>query len=214
MSLFPFVLSYPRSGMNWLRHCVETMSGLKTPGPDHGLVGTKEFAFCRLHYIKLDAEAQKVTPRNTHWNGLCLMLRNYRENYVRTPRWTFTSLREGKFRSFANNIIFFEHYAGPKLVIRYEDHIQGFEEAMRFMTWAGIPYTPLDPSQYEAESERSKQWYRQDKRKYYRRTPNREITDQVRRDSKQALLKTLGPRLFEKYFSVYNAPGEPLKRAA
>ena len=214
MCRFPFVLSYPRSGMNWLRHCVETMSGLKTPGPDHGLVDATDFAFCRLHYINLAAKTQKVTPRNNHWNGLCLLLRNHRENYVRTPRWTYTSLRSWKFRFYANNILYFERYEGPKLVIRYEDHIGGFEESMRFMTWAEIPFTPIDPLQYEAEAEKSRQWYRQDTKKYYRRTPNREITDTVLQRAKQILLSKLGPQLFDKYLGVYEQPEESLKRAA
>ncbi len=200
--------------MNWLRHCVETMSGLKTPGPDHGLIEGQEFAFCRLHYVNLGAKTHKVTPRNNHWDGLCLLLRNYCENYVRTPRWTYTSLRSRKFRFYATNILFFERYEGPKLLVRYEDHIGGFEESMRFMTWAGVPYTPLDPSQYEVEAAKSKQWYRQDKTQYYRRTPNREITDRVRQDSKQTLLRILGPQLFDKYLGVYEHPQESRNRAA
>ena len=215
MDDLPLVLSYPRSGMNWLRHCVERMSGRNTPGPNLGLVESEEYAFCRLHNIRRGQ--RKASPRGASWNRVCLILRDYRESYVRTPllqRRRFTTCKNWNYTSYAHNILYFEQYTGPKLLIRYEDHVGAFTESIRFLFWADIPHTVLTDDDYAAEVRHSKQYYSNEHRKYYRRTPRREITDQVKQASKEALVRILGDELFDKYLSCYDDNTAALRAAA
>ena len=214
MSPMSLVLSYPRSGMNWLRHCVETMSGRLTPGPHLGLLDTDQYAFCRLHNIKRGQA--KANPRGASWNRVCLILRDYRENYVRTPyfqRSKFTTIKKWNFTSYAENILYFNQYPGPKLLLRYESHVKGFDDSIQFLEWAEIPHQPLAASQLQAEVQRSKGQYRKDQNKYYRRIPNRQITPETAAAARQSLVKILGESMFAKYLGCYDRP-LPASKAA
>ena len=211
----PLVLSYPRSGMNWLRHCVERMSGLRTPGPDLGLVDSETYAFCRIHNILRGQH--KASPRGSSWEKVCLILRDYRENYVRTPllqRRRYTTWKAWNYTSYAENIRYFDQFDGPKLLVRYEDHAGGFGETIRFLDWAGIECTALTDDDLAEEVTRSKQCYNSQHKKYYRRTPQREITDEVKRASKASLFNILGDDLFDKYLGCYDDSPQPVRSAA
>ena len=214
MAALPLVLSYPRSGMNWLRYCVERMSGRPTPGPDLGLVPPGDFVFCRLHDTWQGTRT--ATWRGARWDRVCLIVRDYRESYVRTPflqRRRYTTFKKRTFAAYAENIRYFDQFPGDKLLLRYETHIKGFEASMRFMEWAGIDYTPLPESAFKDETEQSRRCYQRDQNWYYWRIRNRNITPGIERASRQAVVKILGPDLFEKYLASYDQPAEKLKRA-
>src|SRR5947209_19868048 len=47
----PLVLSFQRSGLNWIRHCAEHFTGRPTPGRTH-LVAEGEVLFHRTHDVR------------------------------------------------------------------------------------------------------------------------------------------------------------------
>lgn len=118
----PLLASYSRSGTNWLRYIIETISGQPTPGQ------------VRVHYgvnFIID-RAHKAYPVMDRYPQVILLLRDYRECLIRHHQalWhkahdAASFLRdESVFQRpnwYIRNVAAFDKFAGPKLLIYYED---------------------------------------------------------------------------------------------
>jgi hypothetical protein len=69
----PFLVSYPRSGLNLIRYFLETVSGQPTPGQVRNKSGTN-FIIDRTHY---------GYERMKQYEKVILLLRNYKECIIR-----------------------------------------------------------------------------------------------------------------------------------
>ena len=166
-----YVISAPRSGLNWLRYCVEHHYGVRTPGrqeklyvPDAG-----PGAFIRSHdplwagVKRNNAQYRRIDPEQTA-GGLVLLI-------LRDPLETFVRMAERKFSAFAaypSNIRFFtEAVAARKAIYYYEDLIvdpSKMAEAMAFLDIAPAPGRPIPTlasitNEWELLAERSRASY-------------------------------------------------------
>lgn len=121
-----YVVSAPRSGMNWLRFCVEEFYGRRTPGKT-SLIDKADDAgqvFYRSHdalnwarWPKRKGLWQYIDPAKTGQDRVVLILRDPLETFVRS-----CGKRFWEFRYYAGNIRFFSSAAAPeKAVFYYED---------------------------------------------------------------------------------------------
>ena len=69
----PLLASYPRSGTNWIRYIVESISGLPTPG-EHRLLSGTNYCIDRAHC---------AYPIISSYKKVVLVLRDYRECILR-----------------------------------------------------------------------------------------------------------------------------------
>ncbi|MGV3491675.1 MAG: hypothetical protein ACO1OG_10175 [Devosia sp.] len=121
------VISSQRSGLNWLRFCVEHYIGVRTPG--HTLLISKdnspEKVFHRSHDPAsampgwTDKRIWRVPPGDTQDYTMVLLVRDPVEAFVR-----MANQRYGKFANYAANLRYFtEAVAHRKAVFYYEDLI-------------------------------------------------------------------------------------------
>lgn len=121
-----YVISAPRSGLNWTRFCVEYFYGLRTPGKPllFPKVEGEATAFTRSHdplnWTRVRTEGGPrpyIDPASTEGGVVVLILRDPLESYVRMAHRT---LKE--FRCYAGNIRFLtEAAATEKRVFYYND---------------------------------------------------------------------------------------------
>jgi hypothetical protein len=134
------VVSTQRSGLNWLRYCVEALSGRRTPGlpllveaPLHAPT-----PFDRTHdALGLTARADSgvawvVAARHDYRRAL-LLLRDYRETFVRHAQGSTDEMR-----NFVGNVRWFDGFAGERLVAYYEDFTQDRAALARVLAFIGI----------------------------------------------------------------------------
>jgi hypothetical protein len=120
----PLLASYSRSGTNWLRYAVEWISGRPTPGQVKIHFGTN-FILDRSHNASVNMHS---------YSSVILSVRNYRECLLRHhPQWweksrsvkEFLSVDpadpEQKPRWFIENLVAFDSFDGPKLLVYFED---------------------------------------------------------------------------------------------
>lgn len=120
----PLLVSYSRSGTNWIRYVIETISGLPTPGQTRVHEGT-DYIIDRAHcgFPGMDFHPKVI-----------LLLRDYRECLVRhhQKQWEaekdVVSFLEKKSIDqppswYIHNIEAFDKYRGEKEVIYYEEEI-------------------------------------------------------------------------------------------
>ncbi|MEM8658809.1 MAG: hypothetical protein AAGF22_12015 [Pseudomonadota bacterium] len=139
------VISSPRSGLNWLRFVVEDQCGLRTPGKTV-LISAEdqpEPAFVRSHdplghskrpgFFRRGPGAgfTRIDPEATGDAVLVLLLRDYREVFVRSCRKRFD-----KYRFYTGNIEFFlRATAQRKQVFYYEEAVKTPEEMARMLAF-------------------------------------------------------------------------------
>ncbi len=121
----PLLITYSRSGTNWIRYFVETVSKKPTPGQKRVVEGN-DYILDRAHAGFINAKKYKA---------IFLIVRNYRECLVRHHGLqkirNFGSINEflkaEKLSQPANwfikNLEAFDAYKGEKLLIFYEDLI-------------------------------------------------------------------------------------------
>jgi len=188
------VLSNPKSGLNWLRHCCERATGHKTPGITHlYLKGTNLFK--RTHH-----------PLNVkhHECKLILILRNYHSIFVRIENKSLDNMKR-----YCNCIIVFDKHVNDKLLIRYEDLIVDFSQAKRFLDFIGIGH---DFSKLDLEEERktSLDWYGMRHGSWTKKDVLNtkfyvdKLAEETKLTIKARLVEYLGKELFDKYLKVYD----------
>ena len=131
----PLLVSYPRSGTNWIRYIIEWISGAPTPGQKRLHTGS-DFIIDRAHraYLSMDKYKKVV-----------FLIRDYRECLIRhnTKLWLETQqvsafLTDESVRMpasyYVKNIQAFDKFRGAKLLIYYEDLISSPEVTIRALS--------------------------------------------------------------------------------
>ncbi|MGK7899369.1 MAG: sulfotransferase domain-containing protein [Xenococcus sp. (in: cyanobacteria)] len=134
----PIVISYSRSGMNWLRYSMEFLTNRPTPGHLR-LIEEGDFLFDRAHkgYVSIH-RYQKVI----------MLLRDYKECLLRQLplEWEKnnsvidflndkSSIQPPYW--YINNLQAYHNFQGPKILVYYEDlvvnPVQEFEKIIEFL---------------------------------------------------------------------------------
>ncbi|MBM1220455.1 hypothetical protein JQU17_07565 [Ponticoccus sp. SC2-23] len=135
-----YVVSAPRSGLNWTRYCVEHFVGHPTPGKKLILPNddASAHAFVRTHdalFMRPDIEEgrayRKLDPDAMSGNRVLLIVRDPLETFVRSSRKSFDH-----FACFAGNIRFLVAANAPeKKVVHYEDLVADPDAMFDVMTF-------------------------------------------------------------------------------
>lgn len=128
-----YVVSAPRSGMNWVRFCVEHFHGVRTPGKASLIPYAKDQseAFVRSHDAlnwtrRRDSGMWRhIDPAETAGGRVALILRDPLETYVRMSKKSL-----GRFRCYASNIRFFTLAAAERKEVFYYDDLVALPERM------------------------------------------------------------------------------------
>ncbi|MBK1637220.1 hypothetical protein [Rhodovulum adriaticum] len=141
-----YVVSAPRSGMNWLRFCVEHFYGVRTPGKT-SLIDRQDdpsVAFLRSHDALNWTRKREVglwryiDPAGTANDRVALVLRDPLETYVRMSKKSLL-----RFRCYVSNIRFYSDAVSPqKRVFYYDDLVAqpvAMLELMQFLDIAPAP---------------------------------------------------------------------------
>jgi len=166
------IVSHPRSGLNWVRYCIEHATGGRTPGRTH-LVADGEPVIYRTHDVRhahgpgsgdciFYEDMEK--PRPVRWTrallgrpmrpifpAMVLLLRDYQENAVR---------RNWRISRYAANILAYDIFPGRKHVVYYEDLVQGMGAMDELLCFLGFPL-PAEFNEAEHRS-RSLAWYQEE----------------------------------------------------
>lgn len=141
-----YVISAPRSGLNWLRFCVESHCGQRTPGKTVLLNANThpDAAFVRSHDPKGSLLADKagslawspIEPREAHDAIIALILRDPLELFVRMAGKQFS-----RFALFGRNLTFFSEAVSTKKQVFYYEEITSDPAAM----WSLMRHLELVP---------------------------------------------------------------------
>ena len=126
------LVSHPRSGLNWIRYCIEYASGMRTPGRPK-LIADGEPAIYRTHDVRhasgpdscdcLFYEEQKMgrllwgirdrlgLPSTPIFSSMVLLLRDYHDNAAR-DNW--------RIDRYAANVRAYHAFSGHKHVVYYD----------------------------------------------------------------------------------------------
>lgn len=174
------LVSYPKSGSNWVRYCIEHFSGKRTPGSKRQLLVESGPAIIdRTHFLDkrhrksfvqarqdpnrgLDFERRKVGVQRLYSDVKKeLRVRNIVSNrrvilLVRSPYESFsrTRLRQlDGMDGYLSNIMIFDKCRQEKLLIYYDKLIKNFDEMKKILEFLGISY---DLSEFDIEHHRQK----------------------------------------------------------
>lgn len=147
------IVSYPHSGLNWVRYCIETLSGLRTAGSPR-VVAEGELAVYRTHNVNnrsgpnsTDCAFFNEEGRPIH-QRVVLLLRDYRESFLRLARakpWYELSadrIKRGRvfnFRNYFDNLKAYDRFAGKKLLIRYHEVVIDLEKVRTILDFLDLP---------------------------------------------------------------------------
>ncbi|MEP2943628.1 MAG: hypothetical protein ABJO72_07500 [Hyphomicrobiales bacterium] len=138
-----YVVSAPRSGLNWLRFCVEKLYGIPTPGKKILIdpVDDAEIAFTRSHDPLCISKRKtgriawrKIEVEDTANAKTLLILRDPLEVFVRMANKRFKP-----FRVYLGNLHFFSQAKGERLCIYYEDLISNPETMYAALKFLDLP---------------------------------------------------------------------------
>src|SRR5438034_2234926 len=134
------VISFQRSGLNWLRYCTEYFTGVRTPGRKQ-IIAEGSVFFDRAHDVQrkpgrsdytglYDASGAEVYER------VALLLRNpydcFTSHYLGRTGVNFKKGLE-RFEVYANNISQFDALKAKKSVFYFEDFVSNEEGTLRFL---------------------------------------------------------------------------------
>jgi hypothetical protein len=179
--------SFPKSGSNWVRYCIEHFSGRPTPGSERRLLHhAGEPIIDRTHFLdkrdrrvflahKLRRDKPAVdAPSPLGWRARLEDWRRARERerlarerrvllLLRDPFDLYVRVRAldpEAFRGYASNIAVFDRCRRDKLLVYYEDLMVGTGEIGRILDFVGIPHD-LAGFDLEAHRRRSLALYAQ-----------------------------------------------------
>ena len=147
------IVSYPRSGLNWVRYCIEALTGMRTAGRPK-LVTSGPLAVYRTHNVRRSDGRQSCDcafydddGKPVH-NKVVLLLRDYRESFVRVAHVRKVPLdaeaiaagRVFNFRDYFENLRGYDEFHGEKIIVRYEDLVNDFGEVTRILDFLELPY--------------------------------------------------------------------------
>lgn len=117
------IVSSERSGLNLIRHIVESLTTFRTPGKKH-IRDKGILAFHRTHFVY----NKKISPgrtsifdkqNNYQYKKMILLLRDPREIFVRAY-----AKNKNRFLAYCRNIEAYDAFTGEKELIYYDDIIQ------------------------------------------------------------------------------------------
>jgi hypothetical protein len=205
------VISFPRSGLNWLRHCTEHFSRRRTPGRTQ-IIAEGPTMFDRVHDVtrpnKSRAFVSLYEPNGAEiYQKVALLLRDpcacFISHYLGRRGFSF---RKGlaAFEVFATNIVEFDRLRRTeKAVFYFEEYANQEQGTFAFLRFLGVEPT-AQPYDFGALIESSREWYR---------NMHGLMTDTLRPTLKiaeeAAIRKMLQRRLdakFQKYLGRYYEP--------
>ena len=160
------VISFQRSGLNWLRYCTEYFTGVRTPGRPQ-IIAEGPVFFDRAHDVRrkpkrsdftglYDADGAEVYER------VALLLRNpydcFTSHYLGRAGVNFKQGLE-RFEAYANNINRFDALKAKKGVFYFEDFVSSEEGTLRFLRFFDID-PAAHPYDFAEMLEASRGWYR------------------------------------------------------
>ena len=139
----PLLVSYPRSGTNWVRYIVECISGCPTPGEERLVSGDNYF---------LD-RAHRAYPVMKLYKKVLLIVRDYRECILRHKQDVWSDYpdvvalltdetHEHPPSWYIQNIQAFDAFKGEKVLIYYENLLKEPVEAITKLS----AFLRLDPA--------------------------------------------------------------------
>ena len=179
--------SFPKSGSNWVRYCIEHFSGRPTPGSMRRLLHHEgEPIIDRTHFLdkrdrpvfrtnKLALPGAEVRRPPTqwwreivrYWKQEWRIARTVRERrillLIRNPFDLYVRVGATDvlaMRGYASNIAVFDRCRRDKLLVYYEDLMVGTGEIGRILDFVGIPHD-LAGFDLEAHRRRSLALYAQ-----------------------------------------------------
>jgi hypothetical protein len=132
------IISYPRSGLNWIRYCIEFFSGQPTPGLPV-LITEGSPIVCRTHDVRSqNPDDMARTPfydatGQPKFSRAVLLLRNYRECFVREANCQLP-----RMEAYGANIAAFDVFPGDKHLLYYEDLIGNFDQMRMLLDFLRI----------------------------------------------------------------------------
>jgi hypothetical protein len=202
------VISFQRSGLNWLRYCTEYFTGVRTPGRPQ-IIADGPVLFDRAHDVRrkpkrsdftslYDASGAEVYER------VALLLRNpydcFTSHYLGRTEVNFKKGLE-RFEAFANNINQFDALKAKKGVFYFEDFVSNEQGTLRFLRFFDVdPATR--PYNFSEMIETSRAWYRGHHGLFVERK-----RPQLKAKERAAILRMLKQELgenFERYLGRYS----------
>jgi hypothetical protein len=161
------VISFQRSGLNWLRYCTEYFTGVRTPGRPQ-IIAEGPVFFDRAHDVRRK-------PKRSDFTGLydaigaevyervALLLRNpydcFTSHYLGRTGVNFKKGLE-QFEAYANNINQFDALKDAKRSVFYfEDFINNEDGTVAFLRFFDID-PGAQPYTFNEMIEASRSWYR------------------------------------------------------
>lgn len=138
-----FVVSAPRSGLNWLRFLMEHYLGVKTPGKDVLIKADTglEPVFRRAHNARKGAKPDKSKPlldQTKPEDKVLILLRDPLETFVRAADRSFK-----EYRGFIENIRYFSDCAATqKRAAYYEDMTAKPAAMLQTLEFLGVAPLP------------------------------------------------------------------------
>ena len=160
------VISFQRSGLNWLRYCTEYFTGVRTPGRPQ-IIEEGPVFFDRAHDVRrkpkrsdftglYDASGAEVYER------VALLLRNpydcFTSHYFGRTGVNFKQGLE-RFEAYANNINQFDALKAKKGVFYFEDFVNNEDGTLRFLRFFDID-PAARPYNFTEMIQASRGWYR------------------------------------------------------
>jgi hypothetical protein len=206
------LVSHPRSGLNWLRYCIEHFSGRPTPGFGK-LVTEGDPVIYRTHDVRKTSGPDTSDcifyeegrhPRFVRqvlslcgrrfrpiFPRMVLLVRDYHDNAVRS---------EWNPSRYAANVRAYESFDGEKMILHYEDMKDDFSAVEGLLDFLGVAHDgPFDVEEHRAKS---LQWY--DKQGIGLSTKPGTLDDDQRRVLEADMRRRIGPcidTLLAKYAS-------------
>jgi len=201
----PLLITYSRSGTNWLRYVIELLTGQPTPGHQR-LHGGEDFAIDRAHQgYRVASEYQRIV----------LVVRNYKESLIRHYIDQWQAGRDGAQRMdvtgflddrsgpqppewFIENIRAYDGFQGDRLLLYYEDLMTDPQaELLRLIEFLDLPREGVDDlfANLDEHRRRSVELYRQNQESY-----TEGAADKLNHHS-EALLSEDEQRAFDRYYA-------------
>jgi hypothetical protein len=163
------VISFQRSGLNWLRHCAEYFGGIRTPGRAQ-LISEGPVLFDRAHDVRRSTKRSEfaglyATDGTEIYGRVALLLRDpydcFTSHYLSRRGFSFRKGLEA-FESYANNIAAFDQLReAEKAVFYFEEYINKESGTFAFLRFFGIEPTTR-PHDFQSLVQASRAWYRQE----------------------------------------------------
>lgn len=163
------VISFQRSGLNWLRHCAEYFGGVRTPGRTQ-LISEGPVLFDRAHDVRRSTKRSEFAglyadDGSEIYSRVALLLRDpydsFTSHYLGRRGFSFRKGLEA-FQSYANNIAAFDQLReAEKAVFYFDEYINKERGTFAFLRFFGIEPTNR-PYDFQSLVESSRAWYQQE----------------------------------------------------